>query len=356
MVFVVAGNSPFPAVRSIGNESRNRRVVLRERTKVASYSAVRIGQQGHITLEPSIACPACNGVEPLNNQRYLDFTFGTPTACNRCGVLTGLSEALFPLINDAPWHPCTLGISGAISVSFSFIMDPGEIAHVDLEQLGIPEDSQILRTTYSTGNGFHPIELPSWTDQRIRRYPPRQYDLYAHPDDEYSSETEDFLTTVTFLTPDQQAAPLGVLADPLTRLAENDRAMVPILLCAAVEDLLTEVVDAHFTPSGGQRATVYAKRLTAADGFDVLLPSIAESNRIPRLDDATSELYRSLRATRNKHAHSARRRVDVATEELLSAILALVHVHFVRQVQLGTLTFEPPAESLATADYRPSKN
>ena len=318
--------------------------------------APRIREGEHFAWMTAVCvCPHCGTFLDLHDEKqdvFRNFLVKTAMFCLGCSETIDPWQTVLNVFRKWRSSIRTPRLAGATHSGFSVILEPGERAHVDLIRLGLPKNARIIDLTYSTGNGFRPLEI-SKSYQPVRNHIPLQYDVYALPDDSYTSETADVLIAVNWVA-GESYAPMSALLGAVERYVTHDLSLVPLLATIPLEEAAKKALQTLASYSvDAQRARRFARLFRTSDLFSTAL-QVLSSEYLEPLPENIVEIVESCREQRNLSAHTLanEQTLDDVAEQLTAAFFTLSYlINFEFYIREGNRRFaanNPFAPQLTT--------
>ncbi len=294
------------------------------------------------TTPPQLFClqQGCGRLFDLELLDFLRYFSGENRRCDACGADIDLWEATHS-VASWPVDYLALQLGGALSTSFSLILDLNEVVTVDLVQLGLPADARVLLVRHSEGPGYRPVVLTQNTKLGGTTPASLAYELLAYPDSRCTAQTNDIRANVVWVPASHDLGPYGPLLDAARRLIADDPSHVTVLCHIAVEMAARAVLsdEAERVASQGL-AREFARATSPRMAISVVAPLIAHRLNLPPLPPHLESRLDELRRARNNaaHDHSPPTHED-AVRLFTSAVFGLAYLTLITMAQQGKLTY-----------------
>ena len=276
-------------------------------------------------------CSECKAYSfPITSELIEDYFYRRELICPKCKTKLDLWNLL---IRHFEWGiPSYLySLVGANDTSAEIIMKPNEVFFLDLEKIGISNESRILRIAYSPQeSGLLPIEM-----YQIRHFIPNKIHLFGKPFREIREQTR-VLVTIDWVENNQENELWQNLIEAVEAFSIKKIQSAIIPANVAVESRLTPIISEYLGKivSKQKVSDFLSTGATYSHQLNILLPLLTTFENFPIMPDFLRGNLNSLRSLRNDLAHKGKLdNIDKpkVANLLCSAILGLTYLNILEK-------------------------
>lgn len=292
-------------------------------------------------VHPYARCTNCGSYIPIYVQQIPEYFSGKDISCPSCSEKLDWWKVTLREIHDNFMLNQAFMQIGANSKIFPLELRPNKRSSYKLSDYGIPDTAKILYvnyTPYTGGNGHFPIEITG--NVPTRKFPRNEVVLWPIPLGEGTAERTEVSVYVTWIdhsSLDESWLNL-INAFEFYVSEQYDSCIVPanVAVESSLSILLTKYLE-DFVGKEQVRAFL-EDGATYSHQLNVVLPLIAQLNKIHKLPNHIRGLLNKLRSLRNQMAHNGKLDAplakELASELLCSSLFGLRYIQYV-QMLLG---------------------
>jgi hypothetical protein len=288
-------------------------------------------------VPPWAPCPKCSQPVSVYVSNIINYLNQAPVDCGACGEELDWWKVARQSIEENFMGNQALSFIGSETTVFSVQLCPGKRTVYRLSEYGVPLGSKVLYINY-TPNGpgtLFPLEVHG--NVSTQRFRTDEVVLYPMPTvGKDSQEETNIYVMVTWVPHGRADESWQNLFDAFEAFISGKFSSVIVPANVAVESSLLRLMTSYFDQFVGRKRTedFLSNAATYSYQLNVLLPTFAELNCLPRLPQHIVGSLNRLRSLRNGLAHTGKTDTPLTRNDASEILCgALFGFHYVRYLQ-----------------------
>lgn len=287
-----------------------------------------------MNIGPWVACPKCSETLIAHSAHIVNYINQVAMKCCKCGENIDWWNVARQGIEDNFLGNGALSFVGAPTTLFCILLRQGQSTSYRFSDHGIPLGAKVLYVNYTPCGPLFPVEIHG--NVSTVRFRADQVAVYPVPFGDLAPETVKVSVMVTWVPHGGVDECWQNLFDAFDAFVAGDYASVVVPANVAVESSLLHLMTAYFDKFVGKRKLedFLTSAATYSHQLNVLLPTFAVLNGLPRLPQHVVGVLNRLRSLRNKLAHRGVPDASVSHKEAAEILCgALFGFHYIRFLQ-----------------------